>query len=52
MVEAAGEDYDSSDIGDGIKIGPDLHNEGPGEPGIEAGLKPGITDITDITSDS
>ena len=26
MVEAAGEDYDSSDIGDGIKIGPDLHN--------------------------
>ena len=37
---------------DGIKIGPDLHNEGPGEPGIEAGLKPGITDITDITSDS
>ena len=21
-----GEDYDSSDIGDGIKIGPDLHN--------------------------
>ena len=30
MVQAAGRqqgrDYDSSDIGDGIKIGPDLHN--------------------------
>ena len=34
---------------DGIKIGPDLHNQGPGQlstEGIEAGLNPAITDIT------
>ena len=36
MVEAAGEDYDSSDIGDGIKIGPDLHN--------------GVTDSSSLSS--
>ena len=42
-------DYDSSaetEMGDGIKIGPDLHNPGPAERGIEAGLNPAITDIT------
>ena len=32
-----GEDYDSSDIGDGIKIGPDLHNGVTDSPSLSTG---------------